>query len=151
LSSNGDIFEDFKKLVESIRQTNQNHFDSQVQILQQYKQTNDVNFLYFFFVRLISEDKYLSDNILKIDEKFVRLLQLMMVISDRNEQTFKRLSEMSKRVGEAESFQEELNAAHRKAEQDKQELKRDIMEAIKTINELEEQRQNETERTERES
>src|SRR3984893_3217885 len=111
MSSNDDIIINFKKLTESIRKTNKDNFDNQVRTLRLYNETKDINYLYMVLAHLISDGNYLNDNVLKIDEKIITFFKHIMVLYDRNEQTFKGLLELSKRVKESESLQEELNAA----------------------------------------
>ena len=151
MSSNDDIINNFKKLTESIRKTNKDNFDNQVRTLRLYNETKDINYLYMVLAHLISDGNYLNDNVLKIDEKIITFFKHIMVLYDRNEQTFKGLLELSKRVKESESLQEELNAAYAKDQQVKREMRDEITGIIKLIKESAEQKQKEVERTKSES
>ncbi len=145
MSSNNDIFNDFKKLAESIRKINKDNFDNQKQSLQFCDKTKDIRYLYMVLAHVISEDKYLNDNVLKIEEKTVTIIQHIINLQDRSEQTIKQFLEISKRVKESEILQEELNAAYAKAIQDNRKMK-EQMESI-----IEELKRKEVERPKSES
>ena len=145
MSSNNDIFNDFKKLAESIRKINKDNFDNQKQSLQFYDKTKDIRYLYMVLAHVISEDKYLNDNVLKIEEKTVTIIQHIINLQDRSEQTIKQFLEISKRVKESESLQEELNSAYAKAIEDNRKMK----EQMKSI--IEELKRKEVERPKSES
>jgi hypothetical protein len=151
MSSNNDIINDFKKLAESIRKSNKDNFDNQVLSLQFYNKTKDIKFLYMVLAHLISEDKYLNDNVLKIEERIVTIIEHIIILQDRSERTIKRLLEISKRVKESESLQEELNVAYAKAQQDNRKMKEEILNSIKLIMESAELKRKEVERAKDES
>ena len=151
MSSNDDIINDFRKLTESIRKTNKDNFDNQVRSLRLYNETKDINYLYMVLAHLISDGNYLNDNALKIDEKIITFFKHIMVLYDRNEQTFKGLLELSKRVKESESLQEELNAAYAKDQQVKREMRDEITGIIKLIKESAELKRKEVDHAKDES
>jgi uncharacterized membrane-anchored protein len=98
------------------------------------------------FAHLISEDKYLNDNVMKIEEKIVTIIEHIIILQYRSERTIKRLLEISKRVKESQSLQGKLIAAYPKAQQDNRKMNEEITDSIKLIMESAELKRKEVER-----